>query len=179
MAHALDEFDRRIFALLQQDGRLSNVEIARRLSLTEGTVRKRLDRLLEDGIIRVMAVADPSTLGFGASVVVGIQTELGQINEVAQQLAAIPEVHCVNIVTGTYDVMVEAVLPSGEHLLSFLIDKISIVPGVKRTETSHVLQVVKRACDWVVPSPGAQPARSADSLAAPAEPPVPGGIVVS
>jgi hypothetical protein len=60
----------------------------------------------------------------------------------------------VNIVTGTYDEMLEAVLTSGEHLLSFLIDKISTIPGFKRTETSHVLQVVKRACDWVVPPTG-------------------------
>jgi Lrp/AsnC family transcriptional regulator for asnA, asnC and gidA len=179
MARAPDEFDRKIIALLQQDGRLSNVEVARKLRLTEGTVRKRLDRLLGDGIIRVMAVVDPATLGLAASVVIGIQTELGQINEVAQRLAAIPEVHCVNIVTGTYDVMVEAVLPSGEHLLSFLIDKISTIPGVKRTETSHVLQVVKRACDWVVPPTGAQPAQPPTPQAPPADPLVPGGIVVS
>ena len=73
------------------------------------------------------------------------------MNEVAQRLTAIPEVHCVNIVTGTYDIMLEAVLPSAEHLLSFLVDKVSTIPGVRRTETSHVLSTVKRSCDWVVP----------------------------
>ncbi len=179
MAHPPDEFDRKIIALLQQDGRLSNVEVARSLGLTEGTVRKRLDRLLSDGIIRIMAVADPGTLGLTASVVIGIQTDLGQINEVAQRLAALPEVHCVNIVTGTYDVMIEAVLPTGEHLLSFLIDKLATIPGVKRTETSHVLQVVKRACDWTVPGTSAERLRSVAVPASPADQVVPGAIVVS
>jgi Lrp/AsnC family transcriptional regulator, regulator for asnA, asnC and gidA len=179
MAHTLDEFDRQIIALLQKDGRLANVEIARSLGLAEGTVRKRLDRLLSEGIIRMMAVADPARLGLAASIFIGIQTELGQLNEVAQRLAALPEVHCVNIVTGTYDVMIEAVLPSGEHLLSFLIDKVSPIPGVKRTETSHVLQVVKRACDWAVPAAGsADHASFAASTLAP-EQVVPGAIVVS
>jgi len=179
MAHPLDEFDRQIIGLLQQDGRLSNVEIARTLGLAEGTVRKRLERLLSDGIIRIVAVAEPALLGLGASVVIGIQTDLGQMNEVAQWLAALPEVHCVNIVTGTYDVMIEAALPSGEHLLSFLIDKVSTVPGVRRTETSHVLQAVKRACDWAIPevsigrpSHAPHPAPSTDMV-------VPGAIVVS
>jgi Lrp/AsnC family transcriptional regulator for asnA, asnC and gidA len=176
MAHPLDEFDRCIIVLLQRDGRLSNVEIARSLGLAEGTVRKRLDRLLSEGIIRIMAVAEPAPLGLAASIIIGIQTELGQLNELAQRLAAIPEVHCVNVVTGTYDVIIEAVLPSGEHLLSFLVDKVAKIPGVKRTETSHVLQVVKRACDWVVPESSASPETSA---ASPAEPILPGAIVVS
>ena len=179
MAHPLDEFDRQIIALLQQDGRLSNVEIARTLGLAEGTVRKRLERLLSDGIIRIMAVAEPVSLGLAASVVIGIQTDLGQMNEVAQRLAAIPEVHCVNIVTGTYDVMIEAVLPSGEHLLSFLIDKVSTIPGVKRTETSHVLQAIKRACDWVVPVTSVGRAGPLPHQALSTDVVVPGAIVVS
>lgn len=179
MAHPPDEYDRKIIALLQHDGRLSNVEIARSLGLAEATVRKRLDRLLSDGVIRIMAVAEPASLGLAASVVIGIQTDLGQLNEVAQRLAAVPEVHYVNIVTGTYDVMIEAALPSGEHLLSFLIDKVSIIPGVKRTETSHVLYVVKRACDWVVPETSAGPAGASAPQAPSADQVVPGAIVVS
>jgi len=179
MAHILDAVDREIIALLQNDGRAPNVEIARVLGLAEGTVRKRLEKLLADGIIRIMAVTDPATLGLPAAIFIGIQTDLAQIGEIAQELAAIPEVHSVNIVTGTYDVMIEAVLPSGEHLLSFLIDKVAPIPGVKRTETSHVLQVVKRACDWAVPAAGsADHASHAASTLAP-EPVVPGAIVVS
>lgn len=180
MAHILDAVDREIIALLQKDGRAPNVEIARVLGLAEGTVRKRLEKLLADGIIRIMAVTDPAALGLTAAIFIGIQTDLAQIGEIAQELAAIPEVHSVSIVTGTYDVMIEAVLPSGEHLLSFLIDKVSAIPGVKRTETSHVLQVVKRACDWGVPElPAGRPGVSVSPALAPGSRVIPGAIVVS
>ncbi len=179
MVHTLDECDRQIISLLQKDGRASNVEIARSLGLAEGTVRKRLERLFDQGIIRMMAVADPARLGLTASVFIGIQAELGQLNEVAQRLAAIPEVRCVNIVTGAYDMMIEAVLPSGEHLLSFLIDKVSTIPGIKRTETSHVMQVVKQACDWAVPELTTAPASSGRGATPSATQVMPGAIVVS
>ena len=180
MAHSLDETDRQIIALLQRNGRQSNVEVARSLGLAEGTVRKRLDRLLGDGIIRIMALTDPATVGLPASVIIGIQAEVSQMGEVARRLAAIPEVRCVNIVTGTFDVMIEAVLPSGDYLLSFLIDKVSVIPGVRRTETSHVLKTVKQSCDWELPEQSAHRAATApDSPATPDGPPIPGAIVVS
>lgn len=175
MAHSVDEFDRQIIALLQQNGRLSNVDIARAIGIAEGTVRKRLERLLNERIVRIMAIPEPAALGLGATVIIGIQTEVGDIREVAARLAAIPEVRTINVVTGTYDILLEVALPSAEHLLSFLVDTISTVPGVRRTETSHVLQPVKRACDWAIPQAivsrsGPRPAR---------EPVVPGAIVVS
>jgi Lrp/AsnC family transcriptional regulator for asnA, asnC and gidA len=179
MAHTPDQCDRQIITLLQQDGRLSNVEIARSLGLAEGTIRHRLEKLLGNGVIRIRAVVDPVRVGLPASVLVGIQTEPGQLNEVAQQLAALPEVYCVSIVTGTNDVMTEAVLPSSEHLLSFLIDRISNIPGVKRTETSHVLQVVKRSCDWTLPESTAGRAGDERLATPPAKQVVPGAIVVS
>jgi Lrp/AsnC family transcriptional regulator for asnA, asnC and gidA len=179
MAHSVDEFDREIIALLQQNGRLSNVEIARTLGITEGTVRKRLERLLNEEIIRIVAVAEPAALGLTATVIIGIQTELGDMSEVAQRLMAIPEVHCVNLVTGTYDIMLEAVLPSADHLLSFLIDKVSTVPGVRRTETTHVLRTVKRACDWAVPQAAAGRTSPLPETSTGADQVVPGAIVVS
>lgn len=176
--YSLDEFDRRIIALLEKDGRLSNVEIARSLNLSEGTIRKRLDRLLSAGIMRVIAVTDPAAVGLPATIIMGIQAELGRLNEIAQRLAALPEVRCVDIVTGTYDVMIEAALPSGEHLLSFLIDKVSAIPGVRRTETSHVMQMVKRACDWSITELPDKHAVQASRAASPVDQIVPGTIVI-
>lgn len=175
MARSVDEFDRQIIALLQRNGRLSNVEIARALGIAEGTVRKRLERLLSEGIIRIMAIPEPATLGMSATVIIGIQTEVTDIRDVAQRLAAIPEVRAVNVVTGTYDILIEAALPSAERLLSFLVDKVSTIPGVRRTETSHVLQPVKRACEWAVP----QALADRGEITQAGEPVVPGAIVVS
>jgi len=152
MMRILDETGQQIVALLQKDGRTSNVEVARELGLSEGAVRKRLERLCADGIIRITAVADPAKLGLTTPFFVGIEADLAHVEDVAGRLAAIPEVHSVSLVTGTYDVIIEVVLPSNGQLLSFLIDKVSVIPGVKRTETYHVLRAVKRHCDWTIPS---------------------------
>ncbi len=178
MAHVLDDFDRQIIALLHEDGRLSHVEIGRRLGLAEGTVRKRLERLVSQNIIRVTAVVEPAAVGLTTTVLVSIQAELGAMESVARRIAQIPEVHAVCIITGTYDILVEVLLPSSDRLLSFLIDRISTIPGVRRTETSQVLQMVKRGCDWLIPQvldgrtlPGNIPGTS--------DPILPGAIVIS
>lgn len=176
MAYTLDETDRQIIVLLQRDGRLSNVEIGRQLGLAEGTVRKRLERLLNEKIIRVIAVADPAVLGLTASVLIHIQTELGDINAVAQRLAEIPAVQAVSVITGNYDIIIEAALTSSDRLLAFLIDKISTVPGVKRTETSHVMRVVKRARDWSILQATPDRANAANTGD---DPIIPGAIVIT
>lgn len=147
----IDELDRQIIALLQHDGRMSNVEIARQLGVAEGTVRKRIERLLANQIIHITAVADPNLLNLVAVVLVGIEVEPQRIQEVADQLAQLPEVNSVAIVTGAYDIMIEAVLRSREDLLSFLTKQVARIPGVKRTQTYHVLKAVKWARDWALP----------------------------
>ena len=150
MGHVLDEMDRRIVTLLQRDGRTPNVEIARQLGLAEGTVRKRLERLLAGGIIRIAAITDPAKLGRTTRVFIGIEADLTQMETITQRLVAIPEIQSANIVTGAYDVIIEAVLPSSDRLLSFLLDKMATIPGVKRTETCHILKVIKQPCDWII-----------------------------
>jgi len=151
MTHKLDEWDRRIVSILQRDGRASNVDIARELGLAEATVRKRIERLLESGIIRVRAVADPESLGLTTRMMIAIQTDQTELESVADRLASIQEVLSVSIVTGTYDVIIEVALPSSGQLLSFILDKVVTIPGVKRTDTYHVLKVVKQANMWGLP----------------------------
>jgi Lrp/AsnC family transcriptional regulator for asnA, asnC and gidA len=151
MFHTLDDLDRKIVAMLQRDGRTSNVVMARELGLSEGTVRKRVERLLGSGIIRVTAVADPTKLELNTPVYIAIEADLAHLTDVAEYLAAMPEVCSVKMVTGAFDVIIEAVLPSSDQLLPFLIDHIAVIPGVKRTETYHVLKIVKQACEWAMP----------------------------
>ncbi len=194
MVKCLDEVDRQIVALLQRDGRASNVEIARELGLAEGTVRKRYERLVARGIIRVAAVVDPVRVECGARTIIGIEVDLAQVEKVAARLAGLPEVYAVSLVTGAYDLVVEVVLPSSDQLLSFLMDKLAVIPGVKRTETCQVLKVVKRSSDWAVPesagpAAGARPESAGTPQSGPggasAQPPrppsteiLPGSIVI-
>ena len=125
-------------------------------------------------------MADPEHLGLNSRMMIAIQTEQVQLQAIAERLAAFPEVCSVSIVTGTYDIMIEVVLASSGQLLSFILDRVVAIPGVKRTDTYHVLRVVKRFCDWVIPdesiaAKGHTPQRSSQPQAGV----VPGAIVIS
>jgi Lrp/AsnC family transcriptional regulator for asnA, asnC and gidA len=171
MAQALDELDRSIVVILQGDGRASNVEIARQLGYSEATVRKRLERLLESGVIRVTALLDPAKVNLTMPIVVGIEADLSAAQQIAEHLAALPEVCSVKLVTGAYDLLVDAVLSSNDQLLPFLVDRVAAIPGVKRTETLHVLKTVKQACEWGLSDIGDTPPRKPGDV-------IPGAIVV-
>jgi Lrp/AsnC family transcriptional regulator for asnA, asnC and gidA len=180
MSHRLDEWDRQIVSILQKEGRASNVEIARQLGLAEATVRKRIDHLLASGAINVVAVADPEHLGLTSRMMIAIQTDQAQLPAIAERLAAFPEVCSVSIVTGTYDIIIEVVLATSGHLLSFILDRVVAIPGVNRTDKYNVLKVVKRFCDWAIPdeslaAKGHAPQRSPQPHAGV----VPGAIVIS
>jgi len=151
MGQVLDELDRSIVAILQENGRASNVEIARQSGYSEATIRKRLERLLAGGIIRVTALLDPAKVNLTMPIVIGIEADLAASQQIADRLGELPEVCSVKLVTGAYDLLVEAVLSSNDQLLPFLVDKVAVIPGVKRTETMHVLKTVKQACEWGLP----------------------------
>ncbi len=151
MTYTPDDTDRRIIALLQSDGRMPNVEIARELDLAEGTVRKRLERLLAGGLIHVTAVPHPALLNAATRVFIGIEVDLPLMDHVAAHLAEIPEIQSVFIVTGGCDILVEVTLTSNDGLLAFLMEKLAAAPGVIRTDTFHVLKAVKQDGVWVAP----------------------------
>jgi DNA-binding Lrp family transcriptional regulator/predicted transcriptional regulator len=151
MSHSLDALDRQVIALLQRDGRVSNVEMARELGIAEGTVRKRLERLVDSGIIRVTAVVNPGVLSSAIPVFVGVEVDLQRVEQVAEALSAMPDVVSVAIVAGEYDLIFEAVLPSMDRLLPFLRDRVASIPGVKHTETFQVLELSKWNSDWTIP----------------------------
>ena len=136
-------------AILQEDGRAPHVELARRLGVSEGTVRRRLAKLLKGGVIRVVAVAEPERLGYHTSAFIGLQVDPAQVEEVATKLAALAETERVAITTGRYDIFIWVNLESTAALAAFLHRKIGTVEGVRRTETFISLDTRKRA-----PGPG-------------------------
>jgi Lrp/AsnC family transcriptional regulator, regulator for asnA, asnC and gidA len=164
MAHSIDETDRRIIALLQADGRRPNVDVAAEMGLAEGTIRKRLDRLLTSGVIRVTAVVDPARVGLYTSALITVQVDFSRVDEVVRHLADLPEVQSVCIATGNWDIILEAVFATDVQLLAFLKDRMASIPGVKRTETSHVLRCAKNVGQWELPLGNAEP------LSSPVEP---------
>ena len=119
--------------------------MARSLGVSEGTVRRRLSRLLQEQVIRVVAIAEPHQLGYHTSAFIGLQVDPARVEAVAAQLASLVETEQVAITTGTYDIFIWVNLASAEALASFLHTKVGTVEGVRHTETFVTLQIKKRA----------------------------------
>lgn len=152
MTYHLDAVDRQIISLLQQDGRTSNVEVARRVGVSEATVRKRLDRLLDEGVMRITAVPNPAKVGFPTVTFVTLDVDLAYLDGVADRLGRLPEVRAIYYTTGENDLVVEAWFDSSEQLLHFLTRQIGTIPGIRQAATSHVLRTLKDCSTWVLPS---------------------------
>ena len=116
----MDELDRKIIALLQSDGRASNAKIAREVGVSEGTVRRRLRRLVQQDVVKIVAVPNLEKLGYATTALVGLQTGPGKSDEVADAIASLDEAQYVAITTGAYDIFIWAGLESAESLGTFL-----------------------------------------------------------
>ena len=146
----MDDLDRKIIGLLQVNGRSSNARIARDVSVSEGTVRRRLRRLVQDEIIRVVAIPDPEKMGYTTVALIGIQADPDKVDGVAEHLAKLQETQYVSLTTGSYDIFVWVALPNSEELGNFLRRKAGATPGIRRTETFVNLAIVKKGFGIVV-----------------------------
>jgi Lrp/AsnC family transcriptional regulator for asnA, asnC and gidA len=143
----LDEVNKRIIEQLQRDGRMSYAALAKIVGLSEAAVRQRVQRLLDAGVMQIVAVTDPLTLGFSRQVMVGIKVT-GDMRPVADAIASIPEVDYVVICAGGYDLLAELVCTDDSHLLHLLNDTIRTIPGVTATETFVYLKLTKQTYAW-------------------------------
>ena len=145
----LDEVSKAIIAQLQQDGRRSYAAIGKVVGLSEAAVRQRVQRLIDAGVMQVVAVTDPLELGFARQAMVGIRVQ-GALDPVADALAALDEVDYVVITAGQYDLLAELVCESDDHLLDLISGTIRAIPGVVSTETFMYLRLRKQTYSWGV-----------------------------
>lgn len=150
----IDNVERQIILLLQQNGRMSYVEVAEHIGVTEGTVRRKVNRLIEEGVIKIAAVANPFAIGFDTPAIISIKAETNRVMEVANQLRALPGVRFVALTTGSFDIIMEGYWANNQELFSFLTGELAQVSGIREYNTSLVLQIVKQAYDWGVPDTG-------------------------
>lgn len=144
-----DQLDRQIISMLQADGRCSNREIARNLGVPEATVRYRVRRLTESGLLRITALVEPERLGYTLTAVVSIQAEAEMVPEIASTLASFPEVMYLVITTGEFDIILTATFLDQDDLYGFLTDRLAKIEGVTRSNTAIGLNIVKRDFEWV------------------------------
>jgi Lrp/AsnC family transcriptional regulator, regulator for asnA, asnC and gidA len=143
----LDETSKRIVEQLQEDGRRPYAAIGKAVGLSEAAVRQRVQRLLDSGVMQIVAVTDPLQVGFSRQAMIGIRVE-GDLNAVADRLAELPEIDYVVVTAGSYDLLVEVVCEDDEHLLELLTRRIRGIPEVRYTETFVYLKLRKQLYNW-------------------------------
>ena len=151
MTRVVDDLDRAIIQRLQRDGRMSSAEIARQLSVAERTVRARIDRLVADRVIRLVATVVPPTIGFAVTADVFLEIEAGRVQEIAHQIAALPEVGYVGLSTGDRDISIQIHARSVEQLYDFVSNELGNMSGVVRTNTFIIPKIIKHHFDFVGP----------------------------
>jgi Lrp/AsnC family transcriptional regulator for asnA, asnC and gidA len=147
-AECMDEVDRAIIACLQYDGRMPFTAIADQIGVSEGTVRNRVGRLREDGILQVVGVVDPHLLGLRATAIVGVVVQPARLKVAAREIATFEEVSYLVMISGAFDLLVEILCQDTDHLAQFLSDKLLRVEGVQRTETFYILRTYKLSYRW-------------------------------
>ncbi|GAB3767618.1 Lrp/AsnC family transcriptional regulator for asnA, asnC and gidA [Nocardioides ginsengisegetis] len=145
----LDDVSKAIIEQLQQDGRRSYAAIGKVVGLSEAAVRQRVQRLTDSGVMQVVAVTDPLELGFARQAMVGIRVT-GPLEKAADRIAELEEVDYVVVTAGSFDLLVEVVCESDEHLLELISDRIRTIEGVVATETFMYLRLRKQTYSWGV-----------------------------
>lgn len=145
----IDEVSRAIVTLLQEDGRRSYASIGKEVGLSEAAVRQRVQRLIDQGVMQVVAVTDPLQLGFARQAMVGIHVD-GAVQPVADAIAEIEEAVYVVVTAGGYDLLCEVVATSDEQLLDTVSRRIRSIEGVRTTETFMYLKLAKQTYSWGV-----------------------------
>jgi Lrp/AsnC family transcriptional regulator, regulator for asnA, asnC and gidA len=143
----LDDIDKAIIRELQLDGRTPYAKLGPAVGLSQAAVRQRVQRLMENGVMQVVAVTDPLMLGFTLEAMIGVEVD-GDLRAVASKVAQVDNVDYVVVTTGRFDLVVEVVCRDHEELLHLINDVIRAIPGVRATETFTYLHLEKQTYSW-------------------------------
>jgi len=142
----VDDVDRAIIEQLQTDGRISYTKLGAAIGLSEAATRQRVQRLIDSGVIQIVAVTNPLVLGYRRMAMIGVRAE-GPTDKVAKTLDAFPDIEYLVVTAGSFDLMCEVVVPDDATLLD-ITNRIRAVPGVTTTETFIYLSLVKQNYAW-------------------------------
>lgn len=143
----LDDISRAIIEQLQEDGRRPYASIGKAVGLSEAAVRQRVQKLVDSGVMQIVAVTDPAMTGFAREAMITVWVS-GDVHAVAAKLAELDEVVYIVVTAGTFDLLAEVVVRDDEHLLELLNNRIRTVDGVVRTESHVYLKLIKQTYNW-------------------------------
>jgi Lrp/AsnC family transcriptional regulator for asnA, asnC and gidA len=142
----LDDTDRSIIELLQGDGRMPFTKVAAEVGLTEGAIRQRVQRLTDAGVMQIVAVTDPLSLGTRRVAMVGARVS-ADAETTARDLTMLDEVECLVATTGRYDLIFEVVADDDADLMR-LLSQLRSRPDIVEAEAFVCLKLFKQAFDW-------------------------------
>ncbi|MFZ1742710.1 MAG: Lrp/AsnC family transcriptional regulator [Pontixanthobacter sp.] len=143
----IDAIDQSIITELRADGRATNQQIASKLDLTAATVSARIKRMEDANKLRVVAVSDFSAHGYNVLMEVAIEVDGRAASEVAEELAAFPEVFAAHLVTGRYDIDLLVALHDFEDLPNLLMNRFGNVKGIRSMLPAIAVDIVKYKFD--------------------------------
>jgi len=144
----LDQIDCQMIELLQKDGRISNTDIAKEIGLSEATVRTRLNRLIEEEYIQIVAVSNPIKLGFKIVGNIRVHVDIKKMDKIIGELKKLKPLWFIVQSTGGTGIDGEFIVKNLEELNELIFEKINKIDGVRKTETSLFLNYIKRQYDW-------------------------------
>lgn len=142
----VDETDSAIIEQLQHDGRVSYTKLAVRIGMSEAAARQRVQRLIDGGVIQIVAVTNPLLVGYRRMAMIGVRAE-GPTVQIAKKLESFPDIEYLVVTAGSFDLMCEVVVPDDSALLD-ITNRIRAVPGVTSTETFIYLSLIKQTYAW-------------------------------
>jgi len=143
----LDDTSKRLIELLQEDGRRSYGELGRAVGLSEAATRQRVSRMVDAGVIQIVAVTDPLQLGFHRMAMLGIRVT-GDPRPVAAALAEIDQLAYVVVTLGSFDILAEAVCEDDDALVDLVLARIRAIPGITHVEPLHYAALYKDHYNW-------------------------------
>lgn len=144
----IDPTEQRMIEILQVEGRKTTRQLAKEIGVSELTARRKLRRLTEDDIIRIVATVDPFDVGYETPAIIGLRVEPSQLEEVAEAISQLPNVVYVAATTGSIDLLVEVMARTNQDLADFLLQHLSGIPGVRSSETNLIIRIFKQSWAW-------------------------------
>jgi Lrp/AsnC family transcriptional regulator for asnA, asnC and gidA len=140
---SLDETDLKVIDALRKDGRVAFAQIAEQLNVSPGMIRQRYNRLVELGYLKVVAITNPLRMGFTTMAMIGIRVDGSKLLTVADKISRLDEVIYMIISSGRFDIFAEVVCRNHEDLLRFITERLSVIDGVRESESFMHLKIIK------------------------------------
>ena len=144
----MDEVDLQIIQALQKDGRTPFTTVAKKIGVSEATVRTRYASMIENGVVNTAPIVDTYVLGFQAPAIILVKVQAGRVDEVAKKILALPEVSYLVMTLGEYDLIIEVYGRDVPHLTNFVASDLQGIDGVVSTQTSMVAKLYKLSYLW-------------------------------